>query len=79
MILEKTTLVLLGATHERNQLPCPNEKICDEMTPHDVLRVVAKYVQQNIDESKKHNLTTSHLVEGHRKLIEAMIHLDPEQ
>ena len=55
------------------------EKICDEMTPHDVLRVVAKYVQQNIDESKKHNLTTSHLVEGHRKLIEAMIHLDPEQ
>ena len=29
------------------------DKICDEMTPHDVLRVIADYIQRNIKESKK--------------------------
>ncbi len=55
------------------------DKICDEMTPHDVLRVIADYIQRNIKESKKHKLNCDKLEKGHELIIEAMNQLNPEE
>ena len=54
------------------------DKICDEMTPHDVLRVVADHIKRNINDSKKHKIPFSNLEEGHKLIIEAMNKINPE-
>jgi hypothetical protein len=55
------------------------EKLCDELTPHDILGVIANHLNKTADISEKMSYKSDHLREAVKKINEAMQMVNPER
>ena len=55
------------------------DKLCDEITPHDVLMVIVKHLQHTAEMSEKLAYKNDHIKKCIEKIEEAMALIDPER